>query len=122
VTSEPTVLVVDDESDIVYLLVEVLENQGLGVVSAGNGQQALEMLHRHSSLKLVVSDVRMPVLDGPGLRARFDQSFSGREMTWIALTTPGIEDGDIPGFDVTFYKPFNFSALARLVREHLDQK
>jgi len=58
-----TVLVVDDESDLRYLLRRIFEKIGYVVLDAANGAAALE-LARASSPDLVVTDVMMPVMDG----------------------------------------------------------
>ena len=60
------VLLVDDEPLIVSALGRLLRGVGIEVLRASNGREALEILASHP-VHLVVSDVRMPVLDGPGL-------------------------------------------------------
>jgi CheY-like chemotaxis protein len=60
------VLLVDDEPLIVSALGRLLRGVGIEVLHASNGREALEILASHP-VHLVVSDVRMPVLDGPGL-------------------------------------------------------
>jgi CheY-like chemotaxis protein len=73
--SEPTVaprsrnariLVVDDEPEMAQMLAEILQRVGHNVETAGDGQEALERLGSQS-YDLVLSDLRMPNLDGPGL-------------------------------------------------------
>ncbi|HEX5079297.1 MAG TPA: PAS domain S-box protein [Geminicoccaceae bacterium] len=60
------VLVVDDEADIRHMLAEILAADGHVVEQAANGRQALERL-RDGPFDLVISDLLMPQLDGPGL-------------------------------------------------------
>jgi DNA-binding NtrC family response regulator len=60
------VLVVDDEEDIRHLLAEILATDGHVVEEAANGRQALERLSE-AQFDLVISDLLMPQLDGPGL-------------------------------------------------------
>ncbi len=62
----PQVLVVDDEPDIAELLRSLLEDAGYEVASADSGLVALELLDT-ARFDAVVSDLRMPDLDGPGL-------------------------------------------------------
>jgi CheY-like chemotaxis protein len=58
------ILVVDDDSVIRELLVEVLEEEsGHHVIAASNGQEALEQL-RHHTVDAIVCDINMPVMDG----------------------------------------------------------
>ena len=66
--STVTVLVVDDESHMRRVLEIMLKQLGHRVLSAGDGAQALEVLEREK-VDLVLTDLRMPVLDGIGLLA-----------------------------------------------------
>ena len=58
-----TVLVVDDEPDVLAVVVAILEEEGYQIAAARNGQEALEQL-RQARADLVLSDVMMPLLDG----------------------------------------------------------
>jgi CheY-like chemotaxis protein len=60
------VLLVDDEPLLRTALGRLLKLARIDVLSAGNGAEALGVL-QHEHVDLVLSDVRMPVLDGPGL-------------------------------------------------------
>lgn len=60
------VLLVDDEPLLIAALGRLLELSGIQVFRATNGEEALGVLEREA-VHLVLSDVRMPVLDGPGL-------------------------------------------------------
>jgi CheY-like chemotaxis protein len=59
------ILVVDDEPEMAQMLAEILERVGHSVQTAGDGQQALDRL-ANDQFDLILSDLRMPVLDGPG--------------------------------------------------------
>jgi len=55
---------------VLELLSDLLSSRGHRVVTAADGQAALECLRREpEGFDLIVSDIRMPVLDGPGLHA-----------------------------------------------------
>jgi CheY-like chemotaxis protein len=60
------VLVVDDEPEVVTMLKEALMRDGHQVATAPNGAAALEVL-RTGRFDVVLCDIRMPHLDGPGL-------------------------------------------------------
>lgn len=60
------VLLVDDEPLLRSALGRLLEMYGIQVLLAANGEEALGVLEREA-VHLVLSDVRMPILDGPGL-------------------------------------------------------
>lgn len=62
------VLVVDDEPTIRGALCRVLDKNGYRSLVAGNGQEALSVVLQHvGMLRLVVTDVMMPVMDGIAL-------------------------------------------------------
>ena len=62
------ILVVDDEEKMQHLLAIMLIRQGYSVDRAGDGRRALEMIRSHP-YDMVISDIRMPHLDGMGLLA-----------------------------------------------------
>lgn len=63
------VLVVDDEPDVADVIAELLRSDGHRVVVASSGETALEQAAA-SAFDLILSDIRMPGLDGPGLYTR----------------------------------------------------
>ncbi len=59
------ILVVDDDADIRYALVEALEGEGYGALSAANGLEALEVLRiLPKPPSVILLDLMMPVMDG----------------------------------------------------------
>jgi CheY-like chemotaxis protein len=59
-----SVLIVDDDEDCRVALREVLEEDGLTVAEAANGQAALDYLVSHREPSLIILDVVMPVISG----------------------------------------------------------
>lgn len=60
-----TILIVEDEEDLRKLLRLTLERRGYTIHEAKNGQEGVEMFNQlKDTLGLIVSDVRMPVMDG----------------------------------------------------------
>jgi DNA-binding response OmpR family regulator len=111
-----TILVVDDESNIVALVKLYLETEGFAVVVASDGLKALEMYERHEP-DLVVLDLMLPKMDGfevcRELRRRGD--------TPILMLTARSEDVDAIvglelGADDYVTKPFNPRALVARVK------
>lgn len=68
VFSGERILVVDDEEVVLDLLEAVLGRWGLQVETAADGQEALEKLRSHT-FDLILSDIKMPNLDGKGLHS-----------------------------------------------------
>lgn len=59
-----TLLVVDDEPHMRLLATRILSNAGYQVFQAAHGAEALEVLLQHPEIRLVVTDIAMPVMDG----------------------------------------------------------
>jgi response regulator RpfG family c-di-GMP phosphodiesterase len=86
-------LVVDDEPGVRRSLVRMLQAQGFTCFEAGTGIEALDVLDRIHGVQLIVSDMRMPELDGMGLLEAVRQEYpetavillSGMSETTIAV-------------------------------------
>jgi CheY-like chemotaxis protein len=59
-----TVMVVDDDPDVLATLSNILKSAGYTVVEAGNGIEALNTLDKGEPLDLLVTDIIMPGLNG----------------------------------------------------------
>ncbi len=114
-----TILVCDDEADIVSALKIYLTAEGYRVLTAGNGRQALEIMDRER-VDLVLMDIMMPEMDGLSAVAKL------REQSNIPVLflTAKSEDTDMIlglniGGDDYITKPFNPVELIARVRSHL---
>ena len=66
-TVKPRVLFVDDEPDLLAALARILRSEYFQVSTAASGAAALEMLQRSGPYAVIVSDLRMPEMDGVSL-------------------------------------------------------
>lgn len=82
------VLIVDDERDILEEMQELLENRGLSVQMASSAAEALTLLAGNPELNIVVSDIRMPLVDGVEMidRAMQDPVLRDRPLRFIMVT------------------------------------
>ncbi len=114
----PTVLVVDDDPDILDALSEILEAEGYGVTRARNGQEALERLSPERP-DLILLDLMMPVMDGWAFARHMRERGPGlSELPIIVLSADrnvGARARDI-GAVGHLAKPFELSDLLSLVR------
>src|SRR5262249_61772429 len=85
-------LVIDDERDLAELLAEMLEREGFAVEVACDGEHALAELGRRS-YDLVLSDVRMPDLDGPALLHRLQTEWPALAERLIFVTGDTLDLG-----------------------------
>jgi cyclic di-GMP phosphodiesterase len=81
-----TILLVDDELAQLMLLRMLLEQQEYKVVTATNGQEALELYRKNPNIRLVVTDIDMPIMDGYDL-IRSIRSEQSRYTYTIVLTS-----------------------------------
>jgi len=83
----PTILVVEDDAENRTAMVKVLEAAGYHVRESDNGQQALDMLYA-SSIDILLTDLRMPVMDGAELLKR--AKALGQDIEVILITGYGM--------------------------------
>jgi PAS domain S-box-containing protein len=90
------ILVVDDEPDIGRLLTDILEGDGHEAACASSGREALDWLSGRE-VDLIISDLRMPDMDGPGLyRALAERR--PELLTRLVFITGDTLAADITGF------------------------
>lgn len=121
--SAKTVLVVDDEQDILDLVRFRLEHDGYRVITASDGEAGLT-LARTERPDLCVLDVMMPKLSGLEVLARLRDDPSTAAMRVILLTARG-QDADVDrGFELGAHdyvtKPFSPKELRRRVHAQLS--
>ncbi|MFN4244343.1 MAG: response regulator [Tepidisphaerales bacterium] len=113
-----TVLVVDDEKDLVDLVSYNLQRSGYGVITASSGTEALE-LARQQKPDLVLLDLMLPGLDGTEVARRLKADPATSAIPIVMLTAKGEETDVVVGLtlgaDDYVTKPFSMKILlARL--------
>ena len=116
-----TVLVVDDEPALRAFTTEILESKGYHVISAENGEAALEIL-KNNKIDLLLSDVIMPGIDGYQLATKAHkiqpdmkiQMVSGyNDKHFIAEENQELQKNQLS-------KPFKSEMLLQCIRQLLD--
>ena len=79
-----SLLIAEDDDDVREFAVSVFESFGATVHAARHGREALRALSRHPDIRLLFTDIRMPVMDGPALVA---EALKLRPELKIVLTT-----------------------------------
>ena len=110
------VLVVDDESSIIELLQNLLEDEGYEVVTASNGREGLAQLARHP-VDLVLCDIMMPFVNGLQMcqaMRRGESAFRYIPLVFMSAAGPPAA-GHGCDYAAFIYKPFNLDHLFDLI-------
>jgi two-component system cell cycle sensor histidine kinase/response regulator CckA len=115
-TQQPTILLVDDEEFLRRLLARVLDGAGFDVIEAENGAAALRAAaDLEGALRLVVTDVHMPVMNGIEFAREFRPRYPAVPVLFITGRDAGITD-DPAFFDGHLLrKPFRSEAFLAAV-------
>lgn len=116
----PRVLVVEDDSALLELIVGVVKRAGYITDQAANGQEALRHLpvHRYD---LILCDLRMPAMDGPALYREVQQRFPDAAPRIVFMTAhqnveefvPFLKEASAP----VLQKPFSVEELKSTVAQ-----
>src|SRR6185369_7757614 len=116
--------VVEDDPSVRHLARGVLETQGYEVLSASNGQDALHVArdHKGAPIRLVVTDVIMPLMGGKVMAEWLKTTFPDLKILFTSgYTDDAIAHHGVLEAGVEFLaKPYTPSTLTRKVREMLD--
>jgi two-component system cell cycle sensor histidine kinase/response regulator CckA len=119
-----TILLVEDEEAVRKLVHRTLEQQGYRLIVAASGIEALDLVRKHAgTIHLLITDVVMPQMGGRQLAEGLKASLPGIQVLYISGYTESaiIRTGGLGDGDAFLQKPFTPLALARRVREVLDQ-
>jgi CheY-like chemotaxis protein len=111
-----TVLIVEDEEDLREMMREALELSGYTVVTAHEGQDALDKISRIEHLCLVLLDLLMPGMNGWDF---FEKMRQRPELASVPVIVHSSAPSRAPqGVTGVLQKPMMFDGLISVVREH----
>lgn len=118
--SEPVVLIVDDNPDILLLLETNLRRSGFGIVKASDGEMALRAIDEERP-DVVLLDLMMPVLDGWGVLERLAGRPSSPPVIVISAATSqsNVDRAYAMGAVGYITKPFSLTELVDKLHEVL---
>jgi two-component system, NtrC family, response regulator PilR len=119
----PTILVVDDEPNIIEVLEIVLQDEGMEVLKSSSGREALILL-REKAVDVVISDIRMPDFSGVELLREAKQLSPDTifiMITAFASTETAIEALQHGAYDY-ITKPFRMEELRAIVYRALEKR
>lgn len=118
--TEPTVLLAEDDANLSFVIEDQLSREGLRILSAANGEEALH-LFRSANPDLCIVDVMMPRMDGFSLAREIRRS--NEFVPILFLTARSMEEDRLKGFkiggDDYIAKPFSMTELVYRVRVFL---
>lgn len=117
------ILVIDDEPEICRLLSESLSRAGYAVEVAGSGRAGLALLGQRD-FDLIISDLRMPDLDGPGLH-RHLREYRPELLRRLVFITGDVLSADMDGAIaedgiMVFEKPLDLAAMCQRIGDLLS--
>jgi two-component system, cell cycle sensor histidine kinase and response regulator CckA len=120
-TAQTTILIVDDEPNVLSTLCDGLAAQGYNVLKATSGDEALRVASAHAGpIGLLLIDVVMPGQSGPQVAAALRQSRPDAKLLYMSgfgssvVVNHGLQLGD-----PLIVKPFTLQALGEMVKELL---
>lgn len=118
-----TVLLVEDEDDIRDLVREFLEMQGYHVLEASDGVDALRASSEYEGrIHVVVTDVRMPRMDGYELGKRLLVSRPEVKVIYTSgYPAPAADEPDLPHSAPFLQKPYSLERLVQTIRAEVDE-
>jgi two-component system, cell cycle sensor histidine kinase and response regulator CckA len=118
-----TVLIVEDEPLLLEIVQEGLQELGYDVLAAGSPGDAILLCEKHAGeIRLLVTDVIMPAMNGKELQQRLERITPGlRTIFMSGYTADVVTHRGVVEADMLFVqKPFTIRALAEKIREALD--
>jgi len=117
-----TILLVEDEPAVMEFTRQVLERLGYRVLVSGDAGEALTLAAAEPAISLVVTDIRLPGMDGATLATRLRETHDAVRVLYVSgyAGDAMISSGVVPSDDAFLAKPFTSDELARRVRGLLD--
>ena len=119
-----TILLVDDEQDIIDLIKYNLQKEGYAVLTARNGKQALDQARSHPNIILL--DVMMPELDGWEVLKELKKHPKSAEIPVIFLTAKGADIDEVLGLELGaddyIVKPISIPKLLARIKSVLRKR
>jgi len=119
-----TILVVEDEEEVLKLAGKILEGQGYRILETSNGDDALVACEKYkSSIHLMLADIVMPGMSGSELAKLLKPLYPEIKILYMSGYTDNaiVRHGILEKRVNYIQKPFTMEGLARKVREVLDK-
>jgi CheY-like chemotaxis protein len=118
------ILVVDDDESLRIIAATILEHYGYRVATAEHGAEALEKYReRPAEIALVLTDMAMPVMDGPALVAALRAINPGLRMICSSGLASATDMAEVRAAGVRHFvpKPYDAETILTVLRQALDE-
>ena len=115
---KPTILIVEDEPEIRNVMQESLESIGLNILTAANGQEALEKLGNNLGVSLILLDLMMPVMNGWQFLTAIEKNSLLNKIPILVVTVFSDQAKDLKVRGI-LKKPFDLNDLLKQVNDIL---
>ncbi len=122
--SKPFIMLVDDEVGFVETMSKRLDKRGFKLITAFNGEEALEKLSNNQNLDVIILDVKMPGMDGLETLTKIKKAYPLCEvimLTGHATIESAIDGMKMGAFDYLM-KPTEIEKLVSKVEEAAKKK
>ena len=120
---KPTVLVVDDEPDVICVMGRSLTIEGFTVITANNGQECIEKAHAEMP-DLILLDNVMPKMDGITALLKIKESTKTKHIPVIVVTALADEQNILQALEAGAHtyvlKPFDYELLLEEIQKALQ--
>lgn len=114
------ILVVEDDTSIRELLVELLESEGYQVASAINGLEGLKYLQSSGNPDLILIDLMMPVMDGYSFRTEQLKNPEWSKIPTVVMSAEANAKEKMKNFSITAFlsKPVELDTILKTVSRY----
>lgn len=114
------ILVVEDDTSIRELLVELLESEGYTVASAINGLEGLKFLQSEGNPDLILIDLMMPVMDGYSFRTEQLKNPTWSKIPTVVMSAEANAKEKMKNFNITAFlsKPVELDTILKTVARY----
>lgn len=114
------ILVVEDDTSIRELLVELLESEGYVVSSAVNGLEGIKYLQSQQTPDLILIDLMMPVMDGYSFRSEQLKNSKWASIPTVVMSAEANAKEKMKNFNITAFlsKPVELDTILKTVAQY----
>lgn len=124
---QKNIFVIDDDALVVKSIKALLKKSGYGVITAQSGKEALALVVQNK-IDLIISDIRMPEMDGMEALRKIRESGTGHRkaeapaivIIGYAGSDDAYKDAEELGIAEFLYKPFELIELAQAIKKNLE--